>query len=196
MTNIPVLISGDIYVNFTVSGLIEFPAYTLCIILLFFVGRRIPLSFMLYLSATSLLLNLALPDQPLWILITATLGKFGIVSAYAIIYVQATEVFPTVIRNTGIGSASSIAQLGSILAPIIGRELGKRNRSLVMIIFSLVGFLAGTGTLFLPETRGKSIPDTLEDGEKNDSPDVVCFQCFVNKDEDSDKENREPNPQE
>lgn len=33
-------LGGDFYVNFTISGLVEFPAYTLCIILLDRVGRK------------------------------------------------------------------------------------------------------------------------------------------------------------
>ena len=53
----------------------------------------------------------------------STLGKFGAICAFAIIYVQAAEIFPTVLRNSGIGSSSSIARVGSILAPVIGREL-------------------------------------------------------------------------
>lgn len=158
------LIPGDIYVNFAVSGLIEFPAYTLSIFLLYYLGRRGPLAFMYYLLGGSLLLSLAMPNAQ-GILAMATIGKFGSVCAFAIIYVQAVEIFPTVIRNTGIGSSSSVARIGSILAPIIGRELGKKNRELVIIIFSLVALLAGTGTLFLPETLGKNLPDSVADGK-------------------------------
>ena len=40
------LIPGNIYINFAVSGLIEIPAYTICIVLLFYLGRRNPLAFM------------------------------------------------------------------------------------------------------------------------------------------------------
>ena len=40
------LIPGNIYINFAVSGLIEIPAYTICIVLLVYLGRRNPLAFM------------------------------------------------------------------------------------------------------------------------------------------------------
>jgi len=33
-------LGGNFYVNFTISGLVEFPAYTLCILLLDRVGRK------------------------------------------------------------------------------------------------------------------------------------------------------------
>ena len=82
------------------SGLIEFPAYTLCIFLLHKLGRRGPLAFMYFLMGISLLLVLAIPKQeyPGLILAMSTIGKFGAVCAFAIIYVQAAEIFPTVVR--------------------------------------------------------------------------------------------------
>ena len=70
----------------------------------------------------SLLISLAETD-PTWVLAWASLGKFGAICAFAIIYVQAVEIFPTVLRNSGIGSSSSMARVGSILAPVVGREL-------------------------------------------------------------------------
>jgi hypothetical protein len=48
-------------------------------------------------------------------------GKLGITSAYAIMFVYATELFPTVVRGTAIGLASLIGRFGSALAPIVGK---------------------------------------------------------------------------
>ena len=53
----------------------------------------------------------------------AQIGKFAITCSFAIIYVYAAEMFPTVVRNVGIGSSSMFARVGSMLAPFIGREL-------------------------------------------------------------------------
>ena len=92
------ILTGNIYINFAVSGLIEFPAYALCIFLLTKLGRRGPLAFMYFLIGVALLLVLAMPAKSTGILAMATIGKFGAVCAFAIIYVQAAEIFPTVIR--------------------------------------------------------------------------------------------------
>lgn len=158
------LFPGNIYINTLISGLIEFPAYALCIALLYFLGRRFPLAFMYFLLGGSLLLSLAMPT-PQSVLVMATIGKFGAVCAFAIIYVQAAEIFPTVVRNTGIGTSSSIARVGSVLAPIVGREVAKINRDLVIVIFAVVALISGALTLFLPETNGKKLPDTIEEGK-------------------------------
>ena len=104
-------------------------------------------------------------EFPGLILAMATIGKFGAVCAFAIIYVQAAEIFPTVVRNTGIGTCSAMARVGAVVAPIIGRELGKVSSDSVFVIFSITSLLAGFFTLFLPETRGKTLPDTIEDGK-------------------------------
>ena len=80
---------------------------------------------MYYLLGSALLISLA-HKNVYWILTMATLGKFGAICAFAIIYVQAVEIFPTVLRSSGIGSSSSMARVGSVLAPVIGRELVRR----------------------------------------------------------------------
>ena len=53
---------------------------------------------MYFLIGVALLLVLAMPKSSTGVLAMATIGKFGAVCAFAIIYVQAAEIFPTVIR--------------------------------------------------------------------------------------------------
>ena len=42
-------------------------------------------------------------------------GKFFASACFAIVYVYAAELYPTAIRNTAIGSCSSIARLGGVV---------------------------------------------------------------------------------
>jgi len=186
------LIPGNIYINFAVSGLIEFPAYTLCIILLHKLGRRGPLAFMYFLIGISLLLVLTMDSSSPGVLVMATIGKFGAVCAFAIIYVQAAEIFPTVVRNTGIGTCSSMARVGAVLAPIIGRELGKYNRGSVFVIFSLISLSSGFLTLFLPETMGKVLPDSIEDGEAFGKGETAFTSFSICKKKNQSSENTQP----
>ena len=58
-----------------------------------------------------------------------------------------------------------MGRVGSVLAPIVGRELAKINRSLTICIFSMVALIAGILTLFLPETLGKKLPDSIAEGK-------------------------------
>ena len=45
------------------------------------------------------------------------LGKFGITSAFSMVYVYTAELYPTVVRNMGVGASSMASRLGSILSP-------------------------------------------------------------------------------
>lgn len=43
-------------------------------------------------------------------------GKFGVTSAYNVIYIFSAELFPTVIRNGAIGMSSVCSRIGGIIA--------------------------------------------------------------------------------
>ena len=55
-----------------------------------------------------------------WATITLSMiGKFGISAAFAIIYVFSAELFPTMVRNSGMGASSLCARIGGIASPYI-----------------------------------------------------------------------------
>lgn len=45
------------------------------------------------------------------------LGKFGITSAFAMLYVFTAELYPTLVRNMAVGVGSMASRVGSIIAP-------------------------------------------------------------------------------
>lgn len=51
----------------------------------------------------------------------AFLGKFGIAGSFAVIYIFAGELYPTVVRAVGMGMSSMIAGSGLILGPYLIR---------------------------------------------------------------------------
>ena len=52
-------------------------------------------------------------------IVLAMLGKLGAAAAFAIIYVYSAELFPTIVRNAGLGASSCCARIGGMLAPYI-----------------------------------------------------------------------------
>ena len=48
------------------------------------------------------------------------LGKAVLAALFAVVYVYAAELFPTVVRNVGVGSSSMSARVGGLLQPQIG----------------------------------------------------------------------------
>ena len=58
--------------------------------------------------------------SPEWYYLSTVLvmvGKFGITAAFAMVYVYTAELYPTVVRNMGMGVSSTASRLGSILSP-------------------------------------------------------------------------------
>ncbi len=53
------------------------------------------------------------------VVVLALVGKLVIGSAYALVYLYATEVFPTLLRTYGLGTASMVGRVGSVTAPYV-----------------------------------------------------------------------------
>ena len=67
-----------------------------------------------------------------WItVVLANVGKFGISAAFAVIYVWSAELFPTMVRNSGMGSSSMMARVGGMVCPYIA-DLVSRTKVIVL----------------------------------------------------------------
>ncbi|OPJ87920.1 organic cation/carnitine transporter 2-like [Patagioenas fasciata] len=153
---------GDVYMNCFLSAVIEVPAYVISWLLLRNLPRRYSMAAALFLGGCVLLFVQLVPShiRALSILLVM-LGKFGITSAFAMVYVYTAELYPTVVRNMGVGASSMASRLGSILSPYFV-YLGAYDRFLPYILMGSLTVLSGILTLFLPESYGMPLPDTIE----------------------------------
>ena len=69
------------------------------------------------------------------------IGKFMASACFAIVYVYTAELFPTMIRNTAIGSCSTVARVGGICALLVSlvrtklqKRLCKHNNRLTHLV--------------------------------------------------------------
>lgn len=53
------------------------------------------------------------------IMLLSLIGKFAVSTAFALLYVYTSELFPTEARNKGMGISSVAARIGGILAPFV-----------------------------------------------------------------------------
>ncbi|XP_037595855.1 solute carrier family 22 member 5 isoform X3 [Cebus imitator] len=153
---------GDIYVNCFLSATVEIPAYVLAWLLLRYLPRRYSMATALFLGG-SVLLFVQLVPPDLYYLTTALVmvGKFGITAAFSMVYVYTAELYPTVVRNMGVGVSSTASRLGSILSPYFV-YLGVYDRFLPYILMGSLTILTAILTLFLPESFGTPLPDTID----------------------------------
>lgn len=160
----------DIFLTFFIKGLLEIPAYGIAIWILLKKGRRIPYASSLILCGMSLLCIMFVPLQEEgsqnWAAIILTLfGKSCITFSFGVVYLYSAELFPTEIRTTGIGCCSTVGRLGAIVAPWVGK-LGKMYHPYVpIVICGLSALVAGILSIFLPETKGIKMPDTVAEAE-------------------------------
>ncbi|KAK3734881.1 hypothetical protein RRG08_038907 [Elysia crispata] len=165
---------GDIYINFFLMAVVEMVSYLFCLAFLDKAGRK-------FLQCSSMILGGVACTATLFpvmygggdynwlIMVLSLVGKFGASAGFAVIYVYSAELFPTVMRNSGIGICSFMARVGGIIAPYIG-DLGNIIKgdlgiALPLVIFGGLSVGAGLLVLFLPETTNKVLPDTVEDAK-------------------------------
>ncbi|KAL3983595.1 solute carrier family 22 member 6-B [Oreochromis niloticus] len=157
----------DLYLTQFVFGLVEIPARSLVLVVLPF-SRRLTQSGFLAIGGLACLLMLAVPaDHPNLLSGLAMVGKFGIAASFAVIYVYTAEIFPTVLRQTGIGVSCMFARMGGVLAPIINM-LHNHSPATPLAIFGISPLLGAVLALALPETADRPLPDTVEDAENWD----------------------------
>ncbi|KAJ1060290.1 hypothetical protein K5549_004728 [Capra hircus] len=153
---------GDVYLNCFLSAVVEVPAYVLAWLLLRHLPRRYSMATALFLGGSVLLFVQLVPPELYYLAtVLVMVGKFGVTAAFSMVYVYTAELYPTVVRNMGVGVSSTASRLGSILSPYFV-YLGAYDRFLPYILMGSLTILTAILTLFLPETFGTPLPDTID----------------------------------
>lgn len=159
-------LAGDIFINVALSAVITVPATFIAIYTTKQFGRKKSLIFGNVCAGVSLLLIAIVPAHPVWYsTVLATIGMFGIAISFPTVYIYSGELFPTALRNIGVGTSSMTARIGSMVAPFVA-GLTETHVVLPPIIFGSVALIGAALCLVLPETLGCKLPDTVEEAEQ------------------------------
>ncbi|CAF2535185.1 unnamed protein product [Rotaria sp. Silwood2] len=164
----------DPYLSFTLSALVELAAYVLVHLILDRVGRKLP--YCVFAILFGLVALLVLPLQKfvpkdsytrkvLLNSINVSL-KFFASASYAIIYIYANELFPTNLRNTGMGICSMVARIGAIIGTYCNDALARIWVLLPVLLYGIVSLVAAVLALMFPETLNKPLPQTVAEAER------------------------------
>ncbi|WAR02642.1 ORCT-like protein [Mya arenaria] len=169
LTSLP----GNKYLNFFIAGSVEFVAYTLVIYITKRFGRKRPLMTYFFLASAfmvgsgTLPLLASGPSIPLISSGLAICGKFAMGGLFSVIFLYTSELYPTVVRNIGMGSCAFWTRVGGVIAPqmLALNLLVDGMKSLSLVLCGLVTLLGGFLAIMLPETLGRKLPDNLDDVE-------------------------------
>ncbi|CAH1800934.1 unnamed protein product [Owenia fusiformis] len=168
--NIGTLIPGDIYLNnFIINGVPDLVSPILMLIALFKMGRKsILITFLITNGILSWVLIGILPTKITALTTTIALcGALLIGIVFKVLYLYSGEIFPTPVRNVGLGSGSSFGRIGGLISPNIPL-LGNIWYGLPYVILGLFPFFAGCLAFLLPETKDKCLPETILEAENFD----------------------------
>ena len=144
-----------------ILALAQLPGYFSAAWLIERLGRKPVLSGYLAVSAVMTYL-FAVADNRSLILTAAILMSFFTLGAFAALYAYTPEVYPTEIRTTGMGAASSMARISGVIAPYLGGILIPISLVAALSVYS-IAFLVGALAIAVLayETRGRGLADTI-----------------------------------
>ncbi|XP_055487031.1 solute carrier family 22 member 6-A-like [Leucoraja erinacea] len=156
----------DIYLIQVIFGAVDIPAKFIGYILMSYIGRRFTQSSSLIMAGCIIVTNIFLPQEMQTIqMLLVAVGKGCLAAAFSCAFQHTAELFPTVVRLTGMGLACSMARVGAIVAPIV-RMIGDYVPFLPMAIYGGMAIVAGLAACCLPETRNMPLPDTIAEVER------------------------------
>lgn len=155
----------SIYLIQIIFGAVDIPAKILVTISMSMLGRRPSQCGALVLAGVMILINLLVPYD-LQVLRTslAVIGKGCLAASFSCCYLYSGELYPTVIRQNGMGWVSMMARFGAMVAPMV-LLLGEDSPWLPGFIYGGAPIISGIFAFFLPETLAQPLPDTMQDVE-------------------------------
>ncbi|XP_036024196.1 solute carrier family 22 member 7 [Onychomys torridus] len=147
-------------------GAVELPTKITVYFLVRRMGRRLTEAGMLLGAALTFGISLLVSlETKSWITALSVLGKVFSEGAFTTAYLFTSELYPTVLRQTGLGLTALIGRLGASLAPLAALLDGVWLM-LPKFAYGGVALLAACTALLLPETKAAQLPETIQDVER------------------------------
>ncbi|QCE13956.1 organic cation/carnitine transporter 3-like [Vigna unguiculata] len=161
-------LSFNLYLSVTFNALSELPS---ALIVFFFVdkfNRRTTILLFTILSGVFSMLSIieVKPWSNLQIGFEL-ISFFSACSSFNVYLIYTTELFPTCVRNSALSMARLAVVFGGAFSPMLV-SAGRANKFLCYGVFGLVIGFSGVFGIFLPETRGRALCDTMDEEESKE----------------------------
>ncbi|XP_061405856.1 solute carrier family 22 member 6 [Lethenteron reissneri] len=153
----------NIFLMQVIYGAIDYPAKVVGLVVLSLLGRRATQAGSLAVASIASFCLLAIPAESITArTCLAVLGKGALSCSFNCAYLYTGEIFPTVIRQSGLGLCSTMARVGGMLAPLV-IMVGESLPALPLSMYGGASLVAGSLVYFLPETLNRPLPETIEE---------------------------------
>ncbi|XP_062612032.1 organic cation transporter protein-like [Saccostrea cucullata] len=162
--------SGNMYLNFFLNGMVELPGIFLYLFTINRYGRKKTCVMFHAIAGISLSMTAVLnftagtPALKGFASALSFAGKFGISGSFMTIFLYTPEIYPTNLRALGMGLASAASRIGGMISPYAAM-FGAYIPWGPGVVFGSLSLGVTVLFLWLPETTGKELPDTLEEAK-------------------------------
>ncbi|CAA2977566.1 organic cation carnitine transporter 7-like [Olea europaea subsp. europaea] len=150
------------YKDVFITSFAEFPGLLLSAATVDKLGRKMSMSTMFFLCSMFLLPLMFHQPQSLT---TGLLfgARICITATFSIVYIYAPEIYPTSLRSTGVGVASSVGRIGGMICPLVSVGLVHGcHQTVAIFLFECIIIVSGISVLLFPfETRGRQLRDNV-----------------------------------
>ncbi|XP_060576174.1 organic cation transporter protein-like [Ruditapes philippinarum] len=165
-------LAGDRFLNFFLGSVVEYPAAFMEWAMINRYGRK-PTCIAFHCICgvaliTATILTTTANGNSAMILgstVFTLIGKFAITGSFSTIFLYTPELYPTNMRNLGIGMSSAAARIGGMLAPF-SRNLAEVAVWAPGLVFGIMCAIVSVTMLWVPETNQYELPQTLEECER------------------------------
>ncbi|XP_034406597.1 solute carrier family 22 member 5-like isoform X2 [Cyclopterus lumpus] len=154
---------ADPYMSCFISAAVEVPAYISGWLVLRYFPRRRSICCSLLLQAVSLFLIQLVPQTlPYLSIALEMLAKYFVTITFSMMFAYIAELYPTLLRNTAVGVCSTVGRLGNCIAPFL-------------ITLRTLGCVAALAALYIPESFGQPLPETIQQMHKRERMKCPCI---------------------
>ncbi|MED6180996.1 hypothetical protein PIB30_015220 [Stylosanthes scabra] len=162
-------LSFNLYLSVAFNALSELPSSLITFVLIDKFNRRTAL--LAFAVVSGIFSVLSTMEGEVWSqiqIIMELISFFCACTAFNVYMIFTTELFPTCVRNSALAMARQALVLGGSISPLLVGE-GRKNKFVCYGVFGLVICCSGVFGVFLPETRGRPLSDTMEEEEDKGS---------------------------